>query len=171
MQQDTGIAAVAHVIQLVIAPVFLVSGIGAMLGVMTNRLSRVVDRARALERDLASSPERPSLAVAELDTLARRARLISHSITLCTTTALLTCAVIAILFLDSFLNIIDASKMVALLFVAAMLAFFIGLWMFLREILLATATLRIGSERAPAAPTPSQKGPDRYTRTTRLTSH
>lgn len=40
MQQDTGVTAIAHVIQLAVAPVFLLSGIGAMLSVMTNRLLR-----------------------------------------------------------------------------------------------------------------------------------
>jgi hypothetical protein len=44
--------AVAHVIQLSVAPVFLLSGIGAMLAVMTNRLSRIIDRARVLEARL-----------------------------------------------------------------------------------------------------------------------
>jgi hypothetical protein len=41
--------AVAHAIQLAVAPVFLLSGIGAILAVMTNRLGRIIDRARVLE--------------------------------------------------------------------------------------------------------------------------
>jgi len=54
--QDSGITAVAHVIQLSVAPVFLLSGIGAMLAVMTNRLARVIDRARALEAKATADP-------------------------------------------------------------------------------------------------------------------
>ena len=50
MQAETGVTAIAHVIQLSVAPVFLLSGIGAMLGVMASRLARIVDRARVLER-------------------------------------------------------------------------------------------------------------------------
>ena len=144
MQQDSGIAAVAHVIQLSVAPVFLLSGIGAMLAVMTNRLARVIDRARVLEREVATTTPAEAAAIArQLATLSRRAKLVSWSITLCTITALLVCAVIATLFMGAFLRF-DASVPVALLFVAAMVAFFLGLLSFLREIFLATATLRIG---------------------------
>ena len=60
------IAAVAHVIQLAVAPVFLLSGIGAMLVVMTNRLARVVDRARALEATLSIDTPTPAPVQAEL---------------------------------------------------------------------------------------------------------
>jgi len=49
VQPDTGINAVAHAIQLAVAPVFLLSGIGAVLAVLTNRLSRIIDRGRALD--------------------------------------------------------------------------------------------------------------------------
>jgi hypothetical protein len=80
---------------------------------------------------------------AELTTLARRARHISHAIILCTVTALLVCAVIATLFVGAFGGF-DASVPVALLFVAAMIAFIAGLLFFLREISIATARLRIG---------------------------
>ena len=64
------------------------------------------------------------------------------AITLCTTTALLVCTVIAVLFLSAFLRF-DASIPVALLFIAAMLCFFLGLLWLLREIYLATMSLRI----------------------------
>lgn len=143
MSPETSITAIAHVIQLAVAPVFLLSGIGAMLAVMTNRLARVIDRARVLESLLQASPGDAGIH-AQLATLSRRAALVGRSITLCTITALLICAVIAVLFLGAFLAF-DASVAVALLFVAAMVAFFAGLLSFLREIFLATASLRIGA--------------------------
>ena len=59
MTQDSGITGIAHVIQLSVAPVFLLSGIGAMLAVMTNRLARVIDRARALEAKVTADPAGP----------------------------------------------------------------------------------------------------------------
>jgi hypothetical protein len=149
MQQDTGVTGVAHVIQLAVAPVFLLSGIGAMLSVMTNRLARVVDRARGLEREVLQSGIQPeAIVISELTALARRAKLISRSITLCTITALLICAVIAVLFLGAFLRL-NTSTTVALLFITAMFAFFLGLLMFLREILVATASVRIGLQQVP----------------------
>jgi hypothetical protein len=144
---DVEISTVAHAIQLSVAPVFLLSGIGAILGVMTNRLGRIIDRARALEDRLEhSSPDGAAAIEADLDTLTRRARLIGPAITLCTATALLVCTLIAVLFLSAFLHF-DASVSIALLFVAAMAAFFAGLLWFLREIFVATSNLRIASRR------------------------
>jgi len=143
--QDSGISAVAHAIQLSVAPVFLLSGIGAMLAVMTNRLARVIDRARLLESGLRHQSDDGATALrAELRTLSQRAKLISGSITLCTATALLVCAVIATGFVNALAPRFDASMTVATLFIAAMVTFFVGLVLFLREILVATANLRIG---------------------------
>lgn len=144
---DMAVSPIAHVIQLSVAPVFLLSGIGAILAVMTSRLGRIIDRARALEDRLESAPpDRAAAIEADLATLTHRAKLIGPAITLCTATALLVCTVIAILFLSAFLRF-DASVPVALLFVAAMLAFFLGLLWFLREIFVATSNLRIASRR------------------------
>ena len=82
---DIEISPIAHVIQLSVAPVFLLSGIGAMLAVMTNRLGRIIDRARTLEAQLESAPpDRVASIEADLDTLTHRARLIGPAITLCT---------------------------------------------------------------------------------------
>lgn len=83
--QDTAVTTIAHVIQLAVAPVFLLTGIGAMLAVMTQRLSRVVDRARVLERLLPGNPPGSPAIHEELATLSQRAKLISTAITLCTT--------------------------------------------------------------------------------------
>jgi hypothetical protein len=136
--------AVAHAIALAIAPVFLLTGIGSILAVMTNRLGRVIDRARVLEARLeGASPEVLATLRADLAVLSQRAKLNGRAITLCTATALLVCTVIAILFLSAFLRF-DASFPVALLFIAATLCFFLGLLWFLREIYLATMSLRIG---------------------------
>ena len=141
------ISDIAHVIQLSVAPVFLLSGIGAILAVMTSRLGRIIDRARVLEARLEDAPpDRVATFEADLATLTHRASLIGPAITLCTATALLVCTVIAVLFLSAFLRF-DASVPVALLFIAAMLAFFLGLLWFLREIYVATSNLRIASRR------------------------
>jgi len=103
-----------------------------------------VDRARGLESELTTcGPEAAAAIHARLAVLAHRARVISGGIALCTVTALLICALIAMLFLGTFFDF-NAAVPVALLFIAAMLAFFVGLLLFLREIYVATATLRIG---------------------------
>jgi hypothetical protein len=161
MEQDTGITAIAYVIQLSVAPVFLLSGIGAMLAVMTNRLGRIVDYDRVIKERIVQTGDQPSSTVmSELGALSRRSRLIGHSITLCTLTALLVCAVIGMLFLNAVLQF-DTSTTVAILFIAAMLAFFLGLLTFLREIFLATATVRVGLEQVPIPPPSSPPTPTR----------
>lgn len=137
---------VAHAIQLAVAPVFLLTGIGALLTVMTNRLARVIDRARVLEHKLEAALGDDAEGIRNhLKTLAYRAKLIGRAINLCTTTALLVCTVIALLFVGAFLGL-DPSIPVALLFIAAMVALVSGLLWFLREIFVATASLHIGPD-------------------------
>ena len=145
MRELTDVSNVSHAIQLAVAPVFLLTGIGALLGVMTNRLARVIDRARTLEARLvnATPDDAPGL-MSHLGILSRRAKFINLAITLCTMTALLVCTVIAILFLGAFISF-DLTIPLSLLFIAAMCLLVLGLVLFLREIFLATASLRIGS--------------------------
>lgn len=144
MREIGDIGAVSHVIQLAVAPVFLLTAIAAMLTVLTNRLGRIIDRARALDDKLEDIPtEIVADLHAELEILSRRSKHISIAITLCTTTALLVCAVIAILFLGNFFQF-DFTIPIALLFIMAMLLLVAAFLIFLREIFIATANLRIG---------------------------
>jgi hypothetical protein len=139
---------VPHVIQLAVAPVFLLSGIGVTLGVLTTRLSRIIDRARLLETQLPETTGTThEIAVTELATLSRRAHLVNRGITLCTAGALFVCLLIACLFIGSLL---DRALVVLLagLFVAAMVALIGGYISFLQEILLATRSLRFGRTRS-----------------------
>jgi hypothetical protein len=137
---------IAHAIQLALAPVFLLSGIGVLLGVLTNRLARIVDRARTLEPQLPSAePSAVKRIEADLAELARRARLINRSITLLVVAALLVCLVIVGLFVTAYYAWSpDLTRVVAGLFAGAMVALIGGLLLFLREVYIATATLRIG---------------------------
>ncbi|WP_295429806.1 DUF2721 domain-containing protein [uncultured Thiodictyon sp.] len=146
MPTEPTISAISHLIQVAVAPVFLLAGIGSVLGVMANRLSRIVDRARVVEGVLTSETDETGPIHEEMLTLERRARIISLSIGLCTLTALLVCAVIAVMFLSAFFSF-DTSLAVAALFILAMLFFICALTMLLREILLATVGLRFGPER------------------------
>jgi hypothetical protein len=152
MHHDSTITGIAQMIQLAVAPVFLLSGIAAMLAVMTNRLARIVDRARALEVEhIGATPALRDLIARELAPLSRRARMAGVAITMCTITALLVCAVIVKIFLGAFLEF-DPYVPVAMTFILAMLAFFGGLLAFLREVLVATASLRIGPRDVPEPP-------------------
>ncbi len=135
---------IAHVIQLAVAPVFLLTGVGAILNVMANRLSRIVDRARALELKLTGveGAARDEL-LRRLVNLSHRARLISHAIALCVVTAVLVCGVIVTLFLGEFFAF-EATVPAALLFIAALLSFLLALVWLLREVFNATRTMKFG---------------------------
>lgn len=135
---------VVHVIQLAVAPVFLLSGIGVVLTVLTGRLARIIDRARLLEDRLHehSDARRAEMEI-EMRRLSHRARMINMALTCGTSSALLVCLVIALLFLGSALKL-DTEGVVAVMFVAAMACLVAALSIFLREIYLGTAQLRIG---------------------------
>jgi heme/copper-type cytochrome/quinol oxidase subunit 4 len=136
LQTLSDITDVAHVIQLAVAPVFLLTGIGAILSVLINRLGRVVDRFRALEK----LPADLSGARSEMNRLARRARMVHWAIGFCTSSALLVCIVIATLFVGSVTGV-QTPALIAILFIAAMLALVVGLLCFLREIALAKGSI------------------------------
>ena len=135
---------IGHVIQLAVAPVFLLSGVGIILTVLTNRLARVVDRARRLEdaADTADAPERDALQ-RQLRVMARRARLMNRAITLSTISALLVAVVVVTLFLGAFFDF-NTSLPIAAMFILAMLALIGALLFFLREVFLSISTLKIG---------------------------
>ncbi|HEX8986850.1 MAG TPA: DUF2721 domain-containing protein [Rhodocyclaceae bacterium] len=135
MHELTNVSGVAHVIQLSVAPVFLLTGVGAILGVLVNRLGRVVDRFRALERH-----DAPADAAPEMRRLSRRARMIHWAIGLATSCALLVCLVIALLFISSITGV-ELSTAIAMLFIAAMLMLVAALLCFLREITLAKGSI------------------------------
>lgn len=141
MQEVTAVSGVSHVIQLAVAPVFLLTGVGALLSVLINRLGRVVDRFRTLEREQPAAGDQVLAAIrAEMGVLSRRARMIHWAIGLCTSCALLVCVVIATLFLGS-VAAVDLSKAISTLFILSMLALVCGLLCFLREIALATGSI------------------------------
>ena len=99
---DQTIYDISHVIQLSVAPVFLLTAIGTILGVLSNRLARIVDRARALNERLEDSPGNRLPAIrAEMGTLAQRRRMVNLAITFGTTAALLVCVSIATVFLGA----------------------------------------------------------------------
>ncbi len=134
---NTALTDIAHVIQLAIAPVFLLNAVGAMIGVLAARLARIVDRMRVLEESDPNAARRdPAVVREELTVLERRMTLIYVAMGLDVTCALFVGSVIVVAFGDAFLRA-DLAAVVAVLFVGAMLAFISSLLVFLREIFLA----------------------------------
>ncbi len=151
MDQALPVTTIAHLIQLAIAPVFLLAGIGAILNVMAQRLARVVDRARTLEREYGGYNEAErARAAGELVILDRRMTVVNRSISACTASALFVCFVVAILFIADIAQI-PFGRPIAVLFILAMLLLIVGLLLFLYEIRLATRSVRVRQELLQAA--------------------
>ena len=125
-------------IQLSVSPVFLLTGIGAMMNVLSGRLSRGVDRARALQE---RQEELSELEQHEFRLTRRRIRLVIRSIELLSLSVLLISCVVAVMFLTVALEI-NLSAVVAPLFVAAMLMVTAASFCFLREIKLASQQIQ-----------------------------
>jgi hypothetical protein len=145
---------VGHAIQLALAPVFLLTGIAGILNVMAGRLARIIDRARYLTESPGGAPSAtPESLMAELCSLEKRRQFASAAITACTLSALLVCTVIVALFLEVLLQL-PLKLVEGVLFTCATVALVVGLAYFLREVRLATQTVRIeigAAQRGPLA--------------------
>ena len=130
---------IARVIQLAVAPVFLLTALATLITALNNRLGRIVDRRRVLlDRPAAAAAPAPGgdPPQTELRTLSRRIRIIYFAILAAVTGALLVCMVVAGAFIGALLAV-DLARLVAVLFVLAMFALIACLGLFLREVFLA----------------------------------
>lgn len=144
---------IVHLIQSAVAPVFLLSGVAGTLGVLTNRLARIVDRARALEDRIENRPGSVHNLHHDLEVLARRSRYINAAIMMSAVSALLVALVVISLFANAFFDAHLAAT-IAILFSAAMLCLIGAFGAFLLEVRIATAHLRFGPPPEPP------RGPD-----------
>ena len=143
---ETAVSEVAEIIQLAVAPVFLLAGIGAFLNVCASRLARIVDRARQIEPQLLGSrgAEHDRLQ-GEIRILDRRITLVSRAIWLSVVSAVMTCAVVILLFAGSLIDA-EFGTSIALLFIATMVAIGLGFSVFLLETRVASRAVRIRNE-------------------------
>jgi ABC-type sugar transport system permease subunit len=149
---DSSVRAVAQIIQLVVAPVFLLSGIGAFLNVSATRASRIVDRSRAIEPLLLQSRGTEHRRwLAEMKTLDRRMHLISWAIFLSVLSAVLICIVVALLFAAALFEP-NFGRVIALLFIVSMIAIGLGFTIFLVEARHAARSMRMRPELLAHAP-------------------
>lgn len=146
MQAPTSALLVQQAIQLSVAPVFLLTGIAGLLGVMANRLARIIDRAREVGKARGSlDAAAVALARLELSHLERRRHLASWSINCCTGAALLVCTVIVTLFIEEFLGT-NLKWLAGAQFIASMMSVIVGLSCFLAEVYIATHTSHIDAQ-------------------------
>lgn len=130
---------IARVIQLAVAPVFLLTALATLITALNVRLGRIVDRRRVLLDRLPGSDAAVSdEARAELLLLSRRLRLVYFAILAAVFGALLVCLVVAGAFIGA-LMAVDIAQLVAVLFILAMFSLIVCLGMFLREVFLAVS--------------------------------
>ena len=144
---DDSLTALASIIQIAVAPVFLLAGIAGFLNVMSGRLGRIVDRARVVERRVTTLNDatRIERASRELRTLWRRVHIINWSIGMCTASALMVCIVVVGLFVGDFWSL-HIETFVVVTFVLAMLLLIAALLLLIKEVQLATRVLVAGQE-------------------------
>lgn len=139
-------ADIAHTIQLAVAPVFMLAGIGSFLNVLAGRLVRTVDRARALE-DVFSNlhGEERDRAIWELRIIDRRMAYANRSVICCTASAALIGLTVAALFVAQLFGA-GFGRALATAFVLSMILFVAGLVLFLFEVRLAIRMTEIRLE-------------------------
>jgi hypothetical protein len=149
MDSIAHITSIAQVIQLAVAPVFLLTGVGATLNVFASRIGRIIDRARIMEDQLLrATPEVAADLHKRLRVLSKRARMVNRAIGMSVTSGILVSLVVAALFVGAALKV-DLAIPIAIAFVAALLCLAAALIYFLREVIIATESLRFGGVRKP----------------------
>ena len=138
---DAHVFDITRVIQLAIAPVFMLTAIASLINALLGRLARAIDRRRFVEELITGLESDARVeAVVELELLARRIRLVLWSIGFAVFSALLICLLIGTAFLGAYTSL-DLSRTVAILFIASVGALTACLLLFLREVFLAAVSL------------------------------
>ena len=136
------ISDIAHVVQLAVAPVFLLTGVGSILSVLTTRMGRVIDRAHRID-GWVEDGKNPNNYTDELASLRQRLGIIHQAITLCSLSAFFVCAVVFTIFVGTYANVAIGGA-IALLFAAAMVMLIGALGLFVLEVQIARRSIRIG---------------------------
>ena len=143
---DLSVNTVAEIVRLALAPVFLLSGIGAFLNVLASRLSRIVDRSRQVGGYvLESRGDEHDRFVNDLKILDRRMSLINWATGLAVSSAILTCLVVVLLFAANLIRTRLGTE-IAWLFIASMMSIGAAFAIFLIETTIAGRAVRVRSE-------------------------
>lgn len=127
-----------------IAPVIVISGVGLLLLSMTNRHSRVIDRARDLVKDLdgAQDPSRRESLVGQVQTIYRRARILRLAIVLAALSILLVAVTVLLLFTSQILGI-AVEHLAVPCFGLSLVSLIASLYFFIRDVGLSLAALEL----------------------------
>lgn len=122
------------VIELAITPVILLTGVGALMLTLTNRLGRVVDRTRSLAGMMREeSPEERAHLDGQLSILWRRAKMIRMAVTCAGLSMFFSCALVLAIFVNAMMGLEFGFELVAI-FIAAVLSLILATIIFLRDV-------------------------------------
>jgi hypothetical protein len=137
---EAHVSDITRVIQLAIAPIFMLTAVASLINALLGRLARAVDRRRIVEGQVDSGENAVHADFhAELELLGRRIQLVLWSIAFAVIAALLVCLLIGALFLGAYTSL-DLTRTVAILFVASVGSLTACLLLFMREVFLAAFT-------------------------------
>ena len=144
--QVSSLPGLAHTIQLALAPAFLLNGIGIILGMLTGRLTRIVDRARVVEREFTPNdhPDHHHQ-VKELRLLDRRMKIVNNAIFVATSSAVILCTVVAAMFLAALAGF-GFARTLAMMFAVSLGLLIASLVLFLVEVRVAVRAIQIRDE-------------------------
>src|SRR5688572_27360735 len=140
---DAHVFDITRVIQLAIAPVFMLTAVASLINALLGRLARAVDRRRVVESKLSETGDSDHESLVELRLLGRRIQLVLWSIGFAVMSALMVCLLIGTAFMGAYTSL-DLSRTVAILFVASVVALTGCLLLFMREVFLAALSARPG---------------------------
>ncbi|PEQ12824.1 hypothetical protein B2G71_11080 [Novosphingobium sp. PC22D] len=134
---------IAQTIQLALTPVFMLVAIGNILNLLSTRLARIVDRARALQEkhQTTTGPEH-DVVVQEIRLVDRRIRLGTSAIRLLVISGVFVGATVVLLFLEETAQL-SLQLAAAGTFTLALGMLMTGLVLFLLETQISAAALRI----------------------------
>lgn len=142
------VKSIAGLIQLTIAPVFMIAGIAGFLNVFTGRLARIIDRLEKINKIHEEGKDIPEHVLRRKDSLLKRMKNTNRAILLMSTTALLIAIVMVTMFSSAIFGFQD-STLIILLYLTAMVTFIISLTLFCKEILVTVSSAEIRSEFLP----------------------
>ncbi|SNC71708.1 DUF2721 domain-containing protein [Polynucleobacter victoriensis] len=133
-------------IQLAVAPVFLLTAVAGMIGALTQRLARVIDRARVIHKEMGDASLSVSARTAyqdELMSIAKRGRFINVAMIFLVLCALMIgLTVLELFFAETTGGKLILSSFVLYTFVAGIGSFILALVSLLIEVLIASYSIR-----------------------------
>lgn len=141
---STTFSELVPILQVSIAPVILISGVGLLLLTLTNRFGRMLDRARLLSKELAAgpAPEAAEPLRTQIAILMRRAAILRTSITLGAVTVLLAATLMLLLFVAAWMHL-EFAGLIAAVFCLALLCLVGSMLAFIRDMNLAFTAIRL----------------------------